>query len=134
VLGPTDFYCDNFIINFKDPQYVVHKETGKKLEIKNSKVLSKDEFENEIRQYRPNNPFWETISGVQLAPMSKIGMGRLIKFCFTPMYIERSELFKKEDKQNLKTPKANELNKFFSKDPKQNKMYNNLAQKLEGEV
>ena len=61
-------------------------------------------------------------------------MGRLIKFCFTPMYIERSELFKKEDKQNLKTPKANELNKFFSKDPKQNKMYNNLAQKLEGEV
>ena len=34
VLGPTDFYCDNFIINFKDPQYVVHKETGKKLEIK----------------------------------------------------------------------------------------------------
>lgn len=43
------------------------------------------------------------------------------------MYIEKSELFKKEDKYNLVTPKASDLNKFFSKDPKQNKMYNNLA-------
>ena len=34
----------------------------------------------------------------------------------------------------MTTPKASDLNKFFTKNPKQNKMYNNLAQKLEGLV
>ena len=47
MLGQKDFYADNFIIKFKDPQFVEHN--GQKLEIKNSKVVSKDEFEDEIR-------------------------------------------------------------------------------------
>jgi hypothetical protein len=96
VLGPKNFYNDNFILRFASKP--VLRKNGHNLEIKDSKVMSKEDFNDEIRHHRPNNPYWATLSNVQLAPVNKIGLGKLIRFCFSPIYIEKSELFTAEEK------------------------------------
>ena len=48
-----------------------------------SKVLTKDDFHKETQNHtRENDPYWLTLSTVQLVPASKIGIGKTICFDF----------------------------------------------------
>jgi hypothetical protein len=66
VLGATNFYKDSFMIRYNSNS--VFSRNRVDLAMRDSKILTREEFTEEIEGCRQNNPYWKTISKVQLAP------------------------------------------------------------------
>ena len=76
-----------------------------------AQILSEVDFSHEIsgNVYRSIHPYWQTINCILLAPQNKIGLGKHIKFTFSPVCIEKEIT-------------------------KEHKFHKNLSKKLQGDV
>ena len=77
---------------------------------------------------RGHDEFWQSVSCLMMAPQSKIGLGNVFKFTFTPIFLEQESNI--EDTINMEQPKF----KSEYKIPKK-KSYNcKIKEKYKGQI
>lgn len=74
-------YKEILVVRFNDKQDKIK-----------TKMLSEGEFHYEFQKTRPTDPYWSTISSMQLAPFNRIGLGNILKFSFCPIQIRSHDL------------------------------------------
>ena len=74
-------YKEILVVRFNDKQDKIK-----------TKMLSEGEFHYEFQKVRPTDPYWSTISSMQLAPFSRIGLGNILKFSFCPIQVRSHDL------------------------------------------